>query len=157
MAFNERHWAKRFEQMGDEAEGIFESVYPQGFVKTGLCRPPILMSALPPMIRHMPDYLTSKGWVEVQGFGRDQLGKFKVDKLASLHEWHQTFRVDFFLWDSKNRRHGWLRLPDLQQAIAAEAGELRAYHDGPSYWAIPLDDLPVVEWVLHGDKLGVER
>lgn len=158
MAFNQRHFGQRFLEMGDEAENIFEEVYEQGFVRIGLNRPPIHMASLPPVVRHIPDYLTSKGFVEAQGFGRDGLAKFKVEKVHSLRRWHDLFRVDFFLWDSHTRRYGWVRMGELLERVSEPGVELKEFHDGPKYWAVPLDVLPVVGgWVEYGDKLGVAR
>lgn len=156
MAFNERSFQKRFEKMGDAAEAVFEETYSQGWVRLGLNRPPLNMGMLPPFIRFMPDYLTSKGLVEVQGFGRDQTAKFKLKKIGALLEWQDHFRVDFFVWDSHNQRYGWVRLPELWAAL--ETAEVRVFeNDGNEYFAVPADELPVVEWVEHGEPLAVAR
>jgi hypothetical protein len=146
MSFRDRSFNQRLTQMGDAAEGVFEDTYPQGFTRFGLNRPPIRLSTVPEFIRFTPDYLTSKGLVEVQGFGRDQTVKMKLNKWKSMWEWHEIFRVDLFLWDSKNRRYGWARLPELAEAFA-EHGELRAFPEGTEYYAIHANQIPIVdEW-----------
>lgn len=156
MSFKDGGFAQRYEQMGDQAEAVFEEHYRQGWVRFGLNRPPLQMGALPPKIRYTPDYLTSKGLVEVQGFGRDQVAKFKRDKIEALLSWHRDFRVDFFLWDSTNRRYGWVRLPQL-------VTDFRKHHvlqfpEGTEYFAVPAGELPMsAGWVPHGERLGHDR
>lgn len=135
--------------MGDEAEGVFEGTYPEGFVRFGLNRPPIRLASVPPFIRYTPDYLTSKGLVEVQGLGRDQTFKLKVDKLAALYQWAEHFRVDVFVWDSAKRRYGWLRLDELYDAICEHA-RIREFAEGKPYWALAAGKLPVVDgWTSY--------
>lgn len=157
MAFHQRSFEKRFEEMGDTAERVFTEVYPQKYVRFGLERPPLRMSMLPPFIRFTPDYLTSKGLVEVQGFGRDQTAKFKLTKIGALLEWQDHFRVDFFIWDSHNRRYGWVRLPELWETL--ETAEVCVFeNDGNEYFAVPAPDLPVVNgWADFGEPLAVTR
>jgi hypothetical protein len=144
--------------MGDLAEGVFEASYEQKYVRFGLNRPPINLATVPAFVRYTPDFLTSKGLVEVQGFGKDQVAKFKENKLAALHEWHRFFRVDFFLWDSANRRFGWVRLPELDESLAAHGSNMRFENDGNSYFALRADCIPVVGgWVPFGEMLGSSR
>lgn len=132
--------------MGDEAESVFEAVYPQGWERYGLNRPRLSMSMLPPKIRYTPDYVTSKGLIEVQGFGRDQTFKLKMDKYEALNEWHLDFRVDLFVWDTTNKRYGYVRLHDFMEAYEAH-GEERAFPEGKAYMALHADHLPVTQWV----------
>lgn len=131
--------------MGDEAEGVFELVYPEGFARYGLNRPPINLTNVPPKIRYTPDYLTGKGLVEVQGFGNDQTLKLKLDKLAALDEWHGDFRVDLFVWDSKNKRCGFVRMGDLHDALDAH-GVMREFPEGKAYVALRAERIPVDDW-----------
>lgn len=142
-SFRDQGWVARFGALGDEAEGIFEATYPEGWARFGLNRPPIRLSSVPPFIRYTPDYLTSKGLVEVQGLGRDQTFKLKVDKLAALHQWAEHFRVDLFVWDSSKRRYGWLRLDELDWALLNE-GRTREFAEGKPYRALAAGKLPVV-------------
>lgn len=147
MSFKDRGWGNRFNQMGDEAEGVFEAVYPQGWARYGLNRPPIQMGKLPPKIRYTPDYVTSKGLIEVQGFGRDQTFKLKDDKYDALNQWHLDFRVDLFVWDTTNKRYGYVRLHDFMEAWE-EHGWRDAFDDGRNpYMAIKAEHLPVEHWV----------
>lgn len=142
--------------MGDEAEGVFEANYPMAWTRFGLNRPDVPMGSLPPFLRFTPDYLTSKGLVEVQGFGRDQLCKLKQDKVVALLEWNRHFRVDLFLWDSTNKRFGWVRLNDLVTNLHKH--NVRMFPEGTQYFEVAADELPMAsDWVNHGDKLGSDR
>lgn len=146
--FRNQSFAGRFAAMGDEAEGVFEAVYPEGFVRFGINRPPINLANVPAKIRYTPDFLTGRGLVEVQGFGKDQILKLKHDKLNALWAWHEDFRVDLFVWDSTNKEYGWVRLPELDDAITAHAVEAMFPENKP-YWALHSMDIPVIEWLAH--------
>lgn len=156
-SFRHQSWNSRFAALGDEAEGIFESTYPQGFVKFGLSRPPINLSNVPAFVRYTPDYLTAKGLVEAQGFGRDQKLKIKRDKMDALADWAviSDWRVDMFVWDTTNKRFGWIRMPELVEA-AHEFGVWGWFPEGKQYVAIAATDLPAV-WTDLGDKSQVVR
>lgn len=151
MSYKDRPFSERFGRLGDEAEGIFEATYPEGFAAYGLRRPPVNLSTVPPFVRYTPDYLTSKGLVEVQGFGNDQVFKLKVDKYEALVDWNvlSDFRVDLFVWDSSNHQYGWVRLADLALTIASDRFEMREFPEGKPYYAIKAEDLPVIEWVPY--------
>lgn len=156
--FHQQDFSKRFSAMGDQAEGVFTVHYPQNWVRFGLDRPPINLAKVPPFIRHAPDFLTAKGMVEAQGFGKDQTAKFKTVKLDALHEWHRFFRVDFFLYDSFNRRFGWVRLPELDEALESSGQLMRFENDGNAYWAVPAARLPVVGgWTDVGNEMEATR
>jgi hypothetical protein len=155
MTFRDQSFANRFAKMGDQAEGVFEATYPQNWERFGLDRAQINLSRVPEFIRFTPDYLTAKGLVEVQGFGRDQRFKLKDAKLAALREWHDIFRTDLFVWDSHNKRFGWVRLPELTLALDAYGTE-DAFDNGrnPYVW-IHSDALPVVdEWESYQPDTG---
>lgn len=146
MSFRDRSFATRFKQMGDLAEGVFEKVYEEGWVRYGICRPPINLSQVTAFVRFTPDYLTAKGLVEVQGFGNDRTVKFKLDKLDALCEWSEHQRVDLFLYDSTLDAYGWVRLGDLMDALATgsmKGAEIRSFREGNRYWAIPAAELPI--------------
>lgn len=144
-SFRDRPFDQRIGAMGDQAEGVFEQVYPQGWVRFGLNRPPLAMHMLPRKIRFTPDYLTSKGFVEVQGFGRDQTFKLKDDKLDALWDWHRDFRCDLFVYDSANHRYGFVRLADLCEAFDAN-GMHGAFDGGANpYQSLIADFLPVTD------------
>jgi hypothetical protein len=137
---------KRKGGMGDLAEAVFERVYPQGWFRYGLDRPPVQVHALPMFVRYTPDYGTSKGLVEVQGFGKDQRFKLKKEKYAALDQWHQQFRVDLFAYDSHNDRYGFMRLYDFVDAWEDYGSE--GMFDGTKpYMALHAKHLPVDRWV----------
>jgi hypothetical protein len=141
--FHEKKWSQRFGAMGDEAEAVFESVWPRGFARYGLNRPPIQVAALPLKLRYTPDYITSTGLVEVQGFGRDGMFRFKVEKYRSLVQWAADWAVDVFLWDKTKKQHTTVALEDIEAILAsAQAG---VYPEGKPYWKIPAASLDT-EW-----------
>jgi hypothetical protein len=150
MTFRDQSFATRFAKMGDEAETIFAETYPEGWSKYGLDRPPVQLKDVPAFVRFTPDMLTRKSLVEIQGFGRDQTAKFKNAKLDAVSVWHGLWRVDWFLWDTKNKRYGWVRHHELLNSLD-ECGWADAFDDGRNpYRAIKADDLPVVDdWVPY--------
>lgn len=129
--------------MGDEAETMFEQTYPKGFVRWGLNRPPIRVSALPPKIRYAPDYLTSDGFIECMGVGRDQILKLKCEKLLFLLQWHHEMPTSLFIWDSKNKRYTFMAVSDLVDQLGiASSG---SFPEGKATWNYPINDL-AAEW-----------
>lgn len=144
MSFADQSWQARFGRMGDEAEAVFEEVYPKGYIRFGLNRPPIRVQDLPLKIRYMPDYLTSSELVECQGFGRDQVVKVKLEKWLALGMWNAEMPVRLFLWDSKNERYGYVTIDQLTRAINTH-GELGEFKEGKKVWLMPADDVGV-EW-----------
>lgn len=158
MSFRDGNWNSRFGALGDQAEAVFEAVYEQKWTRYGLNRPEVSLAGVPAFIRYTPDYLTNRGLVEVQGFGRDQVAKFKLDKILALCDWHESFRVDFFIYDSYHKRFGWVRFMDAFQACSTSGGgELRHFPEGNPYWAVAAEDLPVIAWVNLGDALSSDR
>ena len=143
MSFHERQWASRFGQMGDEAEGVFETVTDRNHVRYGLNRPPLAVQNLPLRIRYTPDYLTSHGFVEVKGCGKDGKLKIKLENWNELHCWNNEFPVDLFIWDSHRKRHTTIPLVDLSKIVNdPEAGvQSDHFHDGKLYLAIPVDSI----------------
>ena len=154
--FKDKPWEQRFASMGDEAEGVFEDVYPQGYVRSGLDRPPIQMSVLPMKIRYTPDYLTSKGYVEVQGLGQDRIFKIKHEKLDALFLWHTDFRADLFLWDRTAKRYGFVRLGDLEP-ILLEHATTKHFKEGKPYYALHVDQVPVTHWYERDEPMKAGR
>lgn len=145
-AFKDQSFNQRFAQMGDEAEGHFETyakeVLDRSFVRYGLARPPIQMHALPARIRYTPDYLMSKCFVEVQGLGRDQQMKVKHDKLNSLRWWNDFQRPSFdgvrlYIWDSHHQRECWFHLSMLDELLADGKGALGCFEQ---------DRKPYIHW-----------
>lgn len=142
MSFHTQTFANRFNVMGDEAEGIFESLQSVGCVRFGLNRPPIGLKQVPPFIRYTPDYLQHDRLVEVQGVGGDGLIKLKCDKHAALLQWNSLFPVDLFVWDSKNRRATQFPILDFPVSTC----QLALFPEGKPYFALPVAT-PELDWV----------
>jgi hypothetical protein len=145
MSFKDRGWSSRFDGMGDLAEAKFEevakSVLKRGFVRFGLNRPPLKMTALPARLRYTPDYLMTSRLVEVQGFGRDQTLKLKLDKWGALHWWNDVHPVELFVFDSHNDRWGFVTLAELDHLLANGEASLESFPEGKTYFAFPADAL----------------
>jgi hypothetical protein len=125
--------------MGDQAETEFEQRYGRGFVRAGLRRPPIRVRDLHPFEAQRPDYLTTKGYIEVMGMGRDQTLKLKVEKLEALRFWRLLGRVYLWVWDSYKRRHVELPLEQVDALVArAKIGQ---FPEGTPYYELPADGL----------------
>lgn len=135
-SFHKQSFAARFGAMGDEAESVFEKVWPDNWERFGLNRPRLHMASLPERIRHTPDYLTSSNLVEVKGIGRDDTIKIKVSELNCMHYWNQVHPLVLFVWSS--HRKAWTCCPPkvLQQLIDGGHATLDRYHDGRAYFAI---------------------
>lgn len=139
--FKDRQWDDRFKKggMGDEAEARFEEYCQRkrrGFVRYGLDRPPIKVPELPTRIRYTPDYLTTKAFVEVQGFGQDGIFKLKVEKYNSLHWWNNSHPVHIYVWDSYEERECIVHLFEVDRLVNEGAAELNYFPEGKAYFAI---------------------
>lgn len=154
-AFHEQSFKDRWGRMGDAAESVFEDVYPQAWERLGWDRTHLQMGAWPPILRYIPDYMTSKGMVECMGCGKDGILKLKVEKLRAMREWDDIYRCDLFVWSSYQSTYGWVRVSDMDVAWQWQQEE-RQFHDGKTFLAIPLESLPVVGgrdgWVWHGTE-----
>jgi hypothetical protein len=142
MTFHTRGWGERFTQMGDEAEGIFELHAQHSglkFERFGWNRPSFSMTKLPTRLRYTPDYCTSNNLVEVQGLGKDQVFKIKLEKYNSLRYWNDLHPVVIFVWDSYNERYCFVTLDEIDKLIARRGATLDAFHEGKAYFAIPAD------------------
>ncbi len=143
MTFRDQAWSNREGKLGDQAEAVFEEQCEEllgcNCVRYGLSRPPINVSKLPLMVRYTPDFLTVRGFVEVQGFGRDQLLKLKYDKFDALMAWNEIFDVMLFVYDSANQRSTLLTMADLITLMEHDAVEERVFVEGKRYAAIPAD------------------
>lgn len=144
MSFKDLAFESRLNSMGDEAEGMFEQVYPHGWARYGLNRPRIAMSKLPLKIRYTPDYVTSAKLVECQGFGADQLVKVKFEKLVALHMWNSDMPTEIFLWDTTNQRFTYVNIATLSNTLHTHA-DLATFPEGKRYWALGADQLEC-EW-----------
>lgn len=139
MSFHKGDFQKRFGAMGDEAEGVFEAVCEENWVRFGLNRPPLKMSMIGARIRYTPDYLTSRCLVEVQGLGRDQVFKLKVEKYNSLQWWNQAHPVEMFIWDSHKTRHTQVPLEVVTSWFDHPDTKLDRFHDSGAYFAVPAE------------------
>lgn len=138
-SFKDQPFAQRMAQMGDAAERKFEETYGEGFVRFGLNRPPINVGKLPTRLRYTPDYLTSDGFVEVQGFGKAQVFQLKLEKLSCLNYWDTLHPVSIFVWDSYRKRYTTVPLKSIRDWIDEGLAELGYFPEGKAYFAIPAD------------------
>ncbi len=140
-SFSDQMWETRVAAggMGDQAEARFESVYPNGWVRTGLNRPPLQVWKLPMRERYRPDYMTSNGYVEVQGLGKKQTMALKIEKYNCLQAWHQIFPVDLFVYDAYYDRHTTVGLRQVDDWINLGKVQLRFFPEGKAYFLIPAD------------------
>jgi hypothetical protein len=144
VSFKDEGWARRFDAMGDEAEGMFEGVCTklgQGFTRYGLNRPPLRMSMLPARLRYTPDYLMSAKLVEVQGCGKDGLVKLKLDKQGALHWWNDVHPVELFLWHTQSRNWCFVPLTAFDSLIESGQADLQQFPEGKAYFAYPFGSL----------------
>ena len=139
MSFSNQSFQARMGAMGDEAEGKFEELHTSGFVRFGLNRPPVKVQMLPSFIRYTPDYLTSHGFVEVQGVGRDRKTKIKIDKAIALQQWHQLFKLQLFIWDSKKQEAKYIDWEWLWPQLASMP--IKHFVEGKPYWEVNIDSL----------------
>lgn len=134
----------RYGLLGDEAETVYEQVADKigmKYVRYGLCRPPIQVHALPERIRYTPDYLCRHVFVEVQGYGRDNAVKLKLDKWRSLWFWNGIHPVDLFLWDRTNRRWCFVPLDQLDELAGGDAVKFKKFAEGKPYLQFRGDDI----------------
>lgn len=136
MTFNDASFVQRYQSMGDEAESMFEQIYPRNWIRYGLDRPPIQVWKLPPFIRYTPDYLCTDGLYEVQGCGQDGLIKIKLDKLESLRQWNLLCPTSFWFWDKANRRYTTLSIQDAVNGT--QVFKKGRFSDGRDYWEMPV-------------------
>jgi hypothetical protein len=128
MSFHKQTWPQRLNQMGDQAEGIYETVYGETSERFGFNRPCFPITRLPHLLRCAPDYIEDgKRFVEVQGFSTAL--KVKVEKIAALHHWAQYLPVDLFFYSSTKDDWCEIRLPDFMK-LTATVATLGSYADG---------------------------
>ena len=147
--FKDQNWEERIEVLGDPAEKAFQEYASRrglAVVKYGMDRPPIDLSRVAAFVRYTPDFLTSEGLVEVQGCGRDQLFKFKADKLQALMQWQRHNHVNVWLWNQP--LDDWRQLPVTRiYAMCGDGASRRSLRvdgvfDGHKpYSAVPWIDL----------------
>ena len=145
MTFHSQPFEARFSTLGDIAEGVFEEVWPYPFERSGIKRPKVRASVIPPFVRAAPDYYDKDGFIEVMGFGEDQVIKLKDQKHEVLLEWERYWTVRIFLWDSSNKQWSIAPLRDVEVVIIHD-GWSSSFHDGNTYNAIAASDWPAPWW-----------
>lgn len=149
--FRDREFGDRLAQMGDEAEGVFEEVWPVAWVRYGFNRPGPSMKEWSDFTKYTPDYMDRDGPIECQGFGRDRVLKIKDEKRAALNEWMKKEpKLRFFIWDTTNQRWACIswRMVDKLLSTPHLKG---AYPEGTTYRGLHSDQLRNLKW--H-DKTG---
>lgn len=167
--FKDKDFSRRFKEMGDTSEGVFEQwadAYKVSYVSYGLSRPPFNYFAwLPANLRYTPDFLceaqggrfrhlrdadgklTRHFMAEVKGVGRDQIVKIKLDNHASLKAWQEFSgrAVAFFVYDSVNKRVSIDLTVDL---LAEHAPDLPINHFADRGKPKPYYEVPteILEW-----------
>lgn len=144
MSFKDRDFTYRLGAMGDQAEGAFEDWCAERdhkYIRWGLDRPPLNLRLIPTRLRYAPDYLTSKTFVECQGFGADQVFKLKLEKHGALHWWSGLHPVDLWVLDSHHLRACLLTLTQFDNLLGANGADLRSFPEGKSYFAVNGDAL----------------
>ena len=143
MGYAQQGWASRFERMGDDAESEFERwATRSGYTieRLGWNRPKMGVGKMGPLLRHMPDYYASDGYLyEVVGMGRDDVLKgMKVEKWESLKTWNKFQGVRLFVYSSSRHAVVMLPWPALVQIVAqARKAGIKAFkNDGNQYYPI---------------------
>jgi len=142
MSYKDQDWSVRERDLGDEAEGQFIRWCEErdiNCVRYGLERPPLQMYKLPARLRYTPDFLLTNGFCEVQGFGRDQTFKLKLDKHGALHWWNDLHPVWLYIWDSHYHRDCVIHLLDFDKLLAH--ANIQMFAEGKTYFALPGDFL----------------
>ena len=136
--FHQKPWEQRYNEMGDQAESVFEGSSKIAFARYGLDRPGWNIVGMPEMIRYTPDYITPGGFVEVMGFGKDQCLRLKVLKWRALKAWHLLMPLEVFIYDSTNDRHTYATMPELDKAVHTHS-VLGRFPEGTAYFAVSAD------------------
>ena len=148
MSFKDKTFKDRFQdQMWHHSEDKFEQRWPYRYERFGLDQDDSSIDtwALDPFIRHTPDYvcqLAPRGTpllVEVQGTGKDQLHKFKRQKLDMLGKWNRIQDTWFWLWDDRAGLGTMISVPTVQLLIAQGKASEGSFDGKRPYWALPVD------------------
>ncbi len=142
MTFHQQSWSARSGALGDEAEDVFDTVYPKHH-KLGLNRPPFQVSGVKLEMRYTPDRMVRERFVEVQGIGSDRTLKLKVEKFDALFMWEHIGPVHLFVWD---RTAGVFYEAPIRDWFRAclKHGKLEEFHEGKEYMALKVKDFPVM-------------
>lgn len=134
MSFHLQSFDQRFKSMGDEAEGIFETVAPLGAIaRFGWNRPPS-MHGMSDFIRMAPDYYAGGKLVEVMGMGKDDVLKLKVEKYEGLKAWNVYQPIVLFVWSSYRQMWALLDWEGVKAAMRSGRTEgLQAFPEGKQF------------------------
>ena len=91
--------------------------------------------------------------MEVVGLGRDDVLKFKSDKLAALSAWNRLVTLYIFVWHQK--REEWALIPfaafrSLTNRILKRDG-MRSFDDGNEFIGIPYRELMLTKGIVRGE------
>lgn len=140
MGHSGQSFDQRLGVMGDIAEQAAAAHLEEigrSYVPYGLNRPPLRMDMLPARIRHTPDFLTSRGFVEAKGFGRDQTLKLKFEDYGCFEFWHQVHPLELYAWDSHNERGCLVEWSTVRDWPADARVEIGVFPEGKPYLSVP--------------------
>jgi hypothetical protein len=140
MSFHQQAWSARFGAMGDEAEAVFDAVYPKHH-KLGLNRPPFSVAGMKLGMRYTPDRMLRDRFVEVMGCGNDQTLKVKDEKLEALAMWELFGSVHLFVYDSCNKRYWEAPLGEWREQASAH-GVKGAFPEGKTFVGLHAEHYP---------------
>ena len=144
--YNQQSWNQRFAKggMGDEAEGVYEAVSPQGsWVRFGWNRN-ALMRQMSNTLKHTPDYYADKAGylVEVMGCSGPIVRSMKLTKWDAMKRWNQIQPVAFFVWNTKRRAWVLVEYEQMKRLVARSRreGRVKAFeNDGNEYFEMEWD------------------
>lgn len=145
MTFSAKPWADRLDLMGDLAEQQFEATHTEPFARWGLNRPDFPVRLLPAEVRYAPDYVTADRFIEVQGCGKDQTLKIKLDKYIAWHHWAKLMPLWLWIWDAHNGTFLFVSLDRIDYLVGSGEGDWRRFPEGTAYLAVELARLRNVE------------
>lgn len=98
---------------------------------------------------HMPDYFDGEQWYEIQGCGRDQMIKLKVNKLEDQRQWQgfTEYPVMYWFYDSHNKASTAMSLTAINYLVTQEEFVLQTFPEGHQYWEMPTSTF---NWVPLG-------
>jgi hypothetical protein len=126
--------------MGDLAEDqcrLWLEAEGRGYVEYGLNRPPLRMSMLPAIVRHTPDFLTSRDFIECKGFGRDQILKVKLEDWDCWQFWNRIHPLSLFFYDSSEQRTICISFKTFRDWLSDSRIGLGTFPEGKPYFSIP--------------------
>ena len=96
------------------------------------------MRLLPAEVRFAPDYVTADRFIEVQGVGKDQTLKIKLDKYIAWHHWSKLMPITIWIWDATHGTSLEVTLDRIDYLIGSGEGNWRQFPEGTAYLAIEL-------------------